>query len=82
MQTIKEKISDMSAMRKAKAEARCEEKEEKELAQARVEIAKETRKAKEAGAAMELHANKATQVAQKKIAEHSAHHTENKPADS
>ncbi|KAI4355993.1 hypothetical protein L6164_000047 [Bauhinia variegata] len=59
MQTVKEKIQDMKEMRQAKAEAKAEEKAEKELAKARVEIAHEVRLAKEAEAAMDMHADKA-----------------------
>ncbi|KAL8028618.1 hypothetical protein ABFS82_14G170400 [Erythranthe guttata] len=66
MQAIKEKLNDLSAMRKAKAEAREEEKAEKELAKARVEVAHEVRMAKEAEAAMDLHVHKAVE----KAAEH------------
>ncbi|KAL7083676.1 hypothetical protein ACP275_14G177600 [Erythranthe tilingii] len=66
MQAIKEKLNDLSAMRKAKAEAREEEKTEKELAKARVEVAHEVRMAKEAEAAMDLHVHKAVE----KAAEH------------
>ncbi|CAN4110525.1 unnamed protein product [Withania somnifera] len=61
MQAIKDKFNDMSAMRKAKAEAKEEEKAEKELAKARVEAAHEIRLAKEAEAAMHLHVNKAAE---------------------
>ncbi|KAL7126186.1 hypothetical protein ABFS83_14G168600 [Erythranthe nasuta] len=66
MQAIKDKLNDLSAMRKAKAEAREEEKAEKELAKARVEVAHEVRMAKEAEAAMDLHVHKAVE----KAAEH------------
>ncbi|KAM3323195.1 hypothetical protein P3S67_004346 [Capsicum chacoense] len=61
MQAIKEKLNDMSAMRKAKAEAKEEEKAEKEMAKARVEVAREVRLAKEAEAAMDMHVNKAAE---------------------
>ncbi|KAK6121584.1 hypothetical protein DH2020_044664 [Rehmannia glutinosa] len=61
MQTIKEKLSDMSAMRQAKAEAKEEEKAEKELAKTRVQVAHEVRMAREAEAAMDLHVNKAAE---------------------
>ncbi|KAL6557397.1 hypothetical protein OROMI_017747 [Orobanche minor] len=61
MQAIKEKLSDMSTMRQAKAEAKEEEKAEKELAKARVQVAHEVRMAREAEAAMDLHVNKAAE---------------------
>ncbi|KAL3624562.1 hypothetical protein CASFOL_031230 [Castilleja foliolosa] len=63
MQAIKEKLSDMSAMRQAKAEAREEEKAEKELAKTRIQVAHEVRMAREAEAAMDLHVNKAAEKA-------------------
>ncbi|XP_055818411.1 late embryogenesis abundant protein 6-like [Solanum dulcamara] len=61
MQAIKDKFKDMSAMRKAKAEAKEEEKAEKDLAKTRVEVAHEVRLAKEAEAAMHLHVNRAAE---------------------
>ncbi|XP_050237369.1 late embryogenesis abundant protein 6-like [Mercurialis annua] len=70
MQAVKEKLHDMSAMRKAKADAKAEEKGEKELAKARVEIAHEVRMAREAEAEMELHVAKAGEKAHKEIAKH------------
>ncbi|KAI4353766.1 hypothetical protein L6164_002694 [Bauhinia variegata] len=71
MQAIKEKIQDMNDMRKAKAEAKAEEKAEKELAKARTNIAHEVRLAKEAEAAMHMHANKpATENATMEAANH------------
>ncbi|XP_075488254.1 uncharacterized protein LOC142527361 [Primulina tabacum] len=70
MQAIKEKLNDMSAMRKAKADAKQEEKEERELAKARVEVAREVRLAREAEAAMDLHVNKAVG----KVEEHERKH--------
>ncbi|OIT39648.1 PREDICTED: uncharacterized protein LOC109237805 [Nicotiana attenuata] len=70
MQAIKEKFNDMSAMRKAKAEAKEEEKAQKEVAKTRVEIAHEVRLAREAEAAMDLHVNKAAE----KIAQHEPKH--------
>ncbi|XP_059311092.1 late embryogenesis abundant protein 6-like [Lycium barbarum] len=73
MQAIKEKFNDMSAMRKAKAEAKEEEKAEKELAKARVEVAHEVRLAREAEAAMDLHVNKAAE----KIAHEEEKHVHN-----
>ncbi|KAJ8573455.1 hypothetical protein K7X08_009966 [Anisodus acutangulus] len=73
MQAIKEKFNDMSAMRKAKAEAKEEEKAEKELAKARVEVAHEVRLAREAEAAMDLHVNKAAE----KIAQEEQKHVHN-----
>ncbi|KAL8542542.1 hypothetical protein ACS0TY_003421 [Phlomoides rotata] len=66
MQAIKDKLSDMNAMRKAKAEAREEENAEKELAKTRVQVAKEVRMAREAEAAMDLHVQKAAE----KVADH------------
>ncbi|KAK9749089.1 hypothetical protein RND81_02G101800 [Saponaria officinalis] len=73
MQAIKEKIGEMSSMRKAKSEARAEEKEEIEKAEARKNIAKEVRKAKEAEAAMDMHVAKAGEVANNEIAKHASH---------
>ncbi|KAL2511570.1 late [Abeliophyllum distichum] len=70
MQAIKEKLNDMGAMRKAKAEAKEEENAEKELAKARVEVAHEVRMAREAEAAMDLHVSKAVD----KVAEHDRKH--------
>ncbi|CAM8987435.1 hypothetical protein QQ045_007300 [Rhodiola kirilowii] len=71
MQAIKDKISDMKAMREVKAEARAEEQAEKDIAKARMEIAHEARLAKEAEAKMELHVAKAGEKAQREIAKHS-----------
>ncbi|KAG8363513.1 hypothetical protein BUALT_Bualt19G0030100 [Buddleja alternifolia] len=73
MQSIKEKLNDMSALRKAKAEAREEEKEEKEIAKSRVEVAHEVRMAREAEAAMDLHVNKAAEKAAKHDRKHPHH---------
>ncbi|KAI3448998.1 hypothetical protein Pfo_005663 [Paulownia fortunei] len=70
MQTIKEKLNDMSTMRKAKAEAKEDEKAEKEFAKTRVQVAHEVRMAREAEAAMDLHVNKAAE----KVAEHERKH--------
>ncbi|PIN01859.1 hypothetical protein CDL12_25624 [Handroanthus impetiginosus] len=61
MQAIKEKLNDMSAMRRAKAEAKEEEKAEKEIAKARLEAVHEIRLAREAEAEMDHHVNKAAQ---------------------
>ncbi|KAA8520362.1 hypothetical protein F0562_014618 [Nyssa sinensis] len=72
MQAVKEKLSDMKVMRQAKAEAKEEEKAEKELAKSRVEIAHEVRLAREAEAAMELHVTKAAEKADREIAKHEA----------
>ncbi|KAK7256358.1 hypothetical protein RIF29_29800 [Crotalaria pallida] len=72
MQTVKDKLQDMSALRKAKAEAKAEEKAEKDIAKARMDIAHEVRRAKEAEAAMELHVAKAGERAEKEIAKHSS----------
>uniref|UniRef100_A0A5B6YY64 Uncharacterized protein n=1 Tax=Davidia involucrata TaxID=16924 RepID=A0A5B6YY64_DAVIN len=70
MQAVKEKLNDMKAMRQAKAEAKEEEKAEKELAKARVEIAHEVRMAREAEAAMDLHVTKAAERANREISKH------------
>ncbi|KAH6767571.1 hypothetical protein C2S52_018554 [Perilla frutescens var. hirtella] len=66
MQAIKEKITDLKEMRKAKLEAKEEEKAERELAKARLEVAHEVRMAREAEAAMDYHVQKAAE----KAAEH------------
>ena len=71
MQAIKEKLNDMGAMRKAKAEAKEEEKAEKEVAKTRVQVAHEVRLAREAEAAMDLHVSKAAE----KIAQQEAKQT-------
>ncbi|XP_011084994.1 uncharacterized protein LOC105167114 [Sesamum indicum] len=63
MQAIKEKLHDMTAVRKAKNEAKEEEKAEKELAKARVEVAHEVRMAREAEAEMDHHVSKAVEKA-------------------
>ncbi|KAK2992527.1 hypothetical protein RJ640_002421 [Escallonia rubra] len=76
MQAIKEKFNDMSAMRKAKAEAKEEEKGEKDLAKARVEVAHEVRLAREAEAAMDLHVNKAADKVAQQEAKHSPDNTD------
>ncbi|XP_054781125.1 late embryogenesis abundant protein 6-like [Prosopis cineraria] len=70
MQAVKEKIQDMNVMRKVKAEAKAEEQVVKDIAKARMEVAHEVRLAKEAEAAMELHAAKAQQKAQQELAKH------------
>ncbi|KAK0580435.1 hypothetical protein LWI29_001962 [Acer saccharum] len=81
MQAVKEKLQDMSAMRKVKAEAKAEEKAEKDMAKARMNIAHEIRLAREAEAEMELHVAKAADKADKEIAKHSTpHHATNAPA--
>ncbi|KAI9180943.1 hypothetical protein LWI28_009574 [Acer negundo] len=79
MQAVKEKLQDMSAMRKVKAEAKAEEKAEKDIAKARMNIAHEVRLAREAEAEMELHVAKAADKADKEIAKHTPHHTTNAP---
>ncbi|XP_040994866.1 uncharacterized protein LOC121241244 [Juglans microcarpa x Juglans regia] len=56
MQAVKDKLQDMNAMRKAKAAVKEEEMAEKDLAKAKMEVAHKVRLAKEAEAAMELHA--------------------------
>ncbi|KAL6124623.1 PREDICTED: uncharacterized protein LOC101294700 [Fragaria vesca subsp. vesca] len=63
MQAIKDKISEMGAMKQVKEEARAEEKAEKEIAKARADIAHEVRLAKEAEAAMSHHVAKAGEIA-------------------
>ncbi|KAJ0053269.1 hypothetical protein Pint_00006 [Pistacia integerrima] len=70
MQAVKEKLQDISAMRKAKAEAKAQEKAEKELAKARMEIAHEARLAREAEAKMGLHVAKAGMKAERETAKH------------
>ncbi|CAL5398244.1 unnamed protein product [Camellia sinensis] len=70
MQAVKDKLSDMKEMRKVKAETKAEERVEKELAKARVDIAHEVRLAKEAEAAMDLHVTKAGERAQREIEKH------------
>ncbi|KAK3195305.1 hypothetical protein Dsin_026615 [Dipteronia sinensis] len=70
MQAVKEKLQDMSAMRKVKAEAKAEEKAEKDMAKARMNIAHEVRLAREAEAEMELHVAKAAEKADKELAKH------------
>ncbi|KAL2337265.1 hypothetical protein Fmac_011711 [Flemingia macrophylla] len=70
MQAVKEKLQDMNAIRKAKAEARAEEKAEKEIAKARMDVAHEVRLAKEAEAAMDLHVAKAGKRVDNEITKH------------
>ncbi|KAI3418643.1 uncharacterized protein J3R85_013591 [Psidium guajava] len=70
MQAIKEKLSDMSHTRKVKAEARAEEKAEKEYAKARAAVAHEVRLAREAEAEMDKHVTKAERLAQKELEKH------------
>nr|KYP53488.1 hypothetical protein KK1_024626 [Cajanus cajan] len=70
MQAVKEKLQDMNAIRKAKAEARAEEKAEKEIAKARMDVAHEVRLAKEAEAAMDLHVAKAGKRVDNELAKH------------
>ncbi|XP_027109804.1 uncharacterized protein [Coffea arabica] len=77
MQTIKEKLNDMSHMRKAKAQAKEEEKEEVDLAKTRIQVAKEVRLAREAEAAMDLHVNKAAE----KVAQQEAKYSHSKNAN-
>ncbi|KAL1352906.1 hypothetical protein HN51_016875 [Arachis hypogaea] len=72
MQAIKEKIQDIKESRKAKAELKAEEKAEKELAKARMDIAHEARLAKEAEAEMDRHVAKASEIAEKEITKHQA----------
>ncbi|KAH0980782.1 hypothetical protein GBA52_007959 [Prunus armeniaca] len=63
MQAVKDKINEMGALRKVKAEARAEERAEKEIAKARSDVAHEVRLAKEAEASMSLHVAKAGDIA-------------------
>ncbi|XP_059651723.1 late embryogenesis abundant protein 6-like [Cornus florida] len=70
MQVVKDKLGEMSAMRKVKAETKAEEKEAKDLARARAEVAHEVRLAREAEAKMDLHVNKAAEVADRVRANH------------
>ncbi|KAL1540041.1 late embryogenesis abundant protein 6-like [Salvia divinorum] len=66
MQAIKEKINDLKEIRKAKAEAKEDERAEREMARSRIEVAHEVRMAREAEAAMDYHVQKAAE----KAAEH------------
>nr|XP_043612240.1 late embryogenesis abundant protein 6-like [Erigeron canadensis] len=68
MQAIKDKITDLNATRKARSEAKHEEKAEKELAKSRADVAHEIRLAREAEASMNTHVNKAVE----KAAQHDA----------
>ncbi|KAI3826866.1 hypothetical protein L1987_00925 [Smallanthus sonchifolius] len=68
MQAIKDKITDLNATRKARSEAKHEEKAEKDLAKSRAEVAHEIRLAREAEASMDMHVNKAVE----KAAQHDA----------
>ncbi|CAH9127178.1 unnamed protein product [Cuscuta epithymum] len=70
MQAIKEKLNDMSAIRKAKTAAKEEEKAEKEYAKARMEVAHEVRMAREKEAEMDYYVAKAAD----KAAQHEAKH--------
>ncbi|CAO2835185.1 unnamed protein product [Amaranthus hypochondriacus] len=70
MQAVKDKIKEISSIRKAKAEAKEQEKDEKELANAKKNIAKEVRKAKEAEEEMDIHIAKAGKIAEKEMAKH------------
>ncbi|KAG5021063.1 hypothetical protein AAZX31_06G290200 [Glycine max] len=72
MQAVKEKLKDLNAARKAKAEARAEEKAEKEIADARKNVAHEVRLAKEAEAEMDIHVEKAGKIAEKEISKHAS----------
>ncbi|XP_062000974.1 late embryogenesis abundant protein 6-like [Rosa rugosa] len=63
MQAVKDKLGEMTAMKKVKEEARAEEKAEKEIAKARADIAHEVRLAKEAEATMVHHVAKAGEIA-------------------
>ncbi|KAK2650929.1 hypothetical protein Ddye_018418 [Dipteronia dyeriana] len=81
MQAVKEKLQDMSAMRKVKAEAKAEEKAEKDMAKARMNIAHEVRLAREAEAEMELHIAKAADKADKEIGKHTTPQTHHQNLD-
>ncbi|KAF8028746.1 hypothetical protein BT93_E1410 [Corymbia citriodora subsp. variegata] len=70
MQAIKEKISEFSTARKVKAEAKAEEKAEKDYTKARADVAHEVRLAKEAEAEMDKHVSKAERLAQKELEKH------------
>ncbi|KAL3739087.1 hypothetical protein ACJRO7_020479 [Eucalyptus globulus] len=70
MQGIKEKFSEFNTARKVKAEARAEEKVEKDYAKARAGVAHEVRLAKEAEADMDKHVTKAERLARKELAKH------------
>ncbi|KAL9142242.1 hypothetical protein ABFS82_14G156000 [Erythranthe guttata] len=74
MQAIKEKLSDINAMRKAKAEAKEEERAEKELAKVKGQVAYEVRMAREAEAAMDRHVSKAAEKAAEYERKHHHHH--------
>ncbi|XVE90843.1 hypothetical protein DITRI_Ditri20bG0108700 [Diplodiscus trichospermus] len=74
MQAIKEKLHDLGEMRKAKAEAKAEEKAQKDMAKARVDIAHEVRMAREAEAEMDMHVSKAKELADKYGSEQSPQH--------
>ncbi|EOY19818.1 Late embryogenesis abundant protein [Theobroma cacao] len=80
MQAIKEKLHEMGEMQKAKAEAKAEEKAEKDLAKARMNIAHEVRKAKEAEAEMDMHVAKAGNMAKREVDKH-ASETHNRNAN-
>ncbi|KAK7401393.1 hypothetical protein VNO78_12829 [Psophocarpus tetragonolobus] len=77
MQAVKEKLQDFNAARKAKAEARAEEKTEKEIAKARKDVAHEVRLAKEAEATMDLHVAKAGKIAEREISKHASNNNPN-----
>ncbi|XWS56846.1 hypothetical protein CRYUN_Cryun09bG0120400 [Craigia yunnanensis] len=64
MQAIKDKLHEMGEMRKAKAEAKAEEKVEQDIAKARIDIAHEVRMAREAEAEMDMHVEKAREIAE------------------
>ncbi|XP_044502225.1 late embryogenesis abundant protein 6-like [Mangifera indica] len=81
MQAVKEKLQDVSALRKAKAEAKAHEKAEKEMAKARMEIAHETRLAREAEAKMELHVAKAGMMADRETAKQGSDNATNSLSD-
>ncbi|KAF5175656.1 hypothetical protein FRX31_034758 [Thalictrum thalictroides] len=70
MQAVRDKLSEIATMKHVKADARAEEKAEKEIAKTRMEVAKEVRKAKEAEAEMDLHVAKAGEKVQRQIEKH------------
>ncbi|CAJ1958761.1 unnamed protein product [Sphenostylis stenocarpa] len=70
MQAVKEKLISMNATRKARQEAKAEEKAEKEIAKARMDVAREIRLAKQAEAEMDLHVANAGRRVQQEINKH------------
>ncbi|XP_042046566.1 uncharacterized protein LOC121792620 [Salvia splendens] len=64
MQAIKDKITDMKELHKAKAEAREVEKAERQDAKARLAVVHHVTKARKAEAAMDYHVQKAAEKAE------------------